>query len=182
MGWMHSNKAYVSRVKCDCHLVVTAKSPSYTVERWRNWCCLSKWLGEGWYSFTTNMFSVAHNVHLNTCVWIIHHCQLSRCLKFHSWIIVHINHSWHFLCTALGLWKGKKKTVYSVYLALCIFVSICLRATYQCAFVCLFLKIQHRGPCDQHHPAHGRGERFPRQPGTLVSGRGRSAQPRELHH
>lgn len=46
-----------------------------------------------------------------------------------------------------------------------------------CVFVCLlplclFSKVQQRGSSDQHHLTDGGGERFPWQPGALVSGGG----------
>lgn len=48
--------------------------------------------------------------------------------------------------------------------------------------LCLFSKVQQRGSCDQHHPPYWWGERFPRQPRALVSGRSWGVQPRELCH
>lgn len=66
----------------------------------------------------------------------------------------------------------------------CLCVCVCARL---CVFVCLlplclFSKVQQRGSSDQHHLTDGGGERFPWQPGALVSGGGWSVQPWELCH
>lgn len=90
----------------------------------------------------THVWYHTDSTHTNTSVWIIHHCRPSLCLKFHSWIITHINHSWHLLCADVCGWQGKWSD--SEY-AKCVFVRLCERTTvfhlskrdsYLCMCVC----------------------------------------------
>lgn len=86
----------------------------------------------------------------------------------------------------------------SVFVPLCVCVSVCAgTAVFICprgtvigvcvcactsSPLCLFSKVQQRGPCDQHHPPHWWCERFPWQPGALVSRGGWGIQPWKLRH
>lgn len=78
------------------------------------------------------------------------------------------------------LWSFACERWISARVCACVCARLCV---FVCLLpLCLFSKVQQRGSSDQHHLTDGGGERFPWQPGALVSGGGWSVQPWELCH